>query len=187
MRRFDQNSSDVNLIKEIVEMIIYVVAVCLVAWLIITFVGQRTVVNGDSMKNTLHDQESLWVSKLSYHLHDPERFDIVIFPYEEDQQDVYFVKRIIGLPGETVRIDEDGNIYINGKILDEDYGLETIDTRHLGDAYEEIKIGENEYFVMGDNRNNSMDSRYIGNISRDELIGKAVFRMWPLSKLGKVE
>lgn len=183
----NQNSSDVSIIKEVVQMILYMAFICLIVWVINAFIGQRTVVNGDSMKNTLHDQESLWVSKISYKIHDPERFDIIVFPYEEDS--VFFIKRIIGLPGETVRIDEEGIIYIDGKPLDEDYGLETIDSRHIGRAIEEVKLGKDEYFVMGDNRNDSMDSRYeeVGNISREDIEGKAVLRMWPLSKFGFIK
>lgn len=180
-------SSDVNILKEIIEMILYMGFVCLIVWLTITFVGQRTVVNGDSMNDTLQDQDSLWISKISYTLHDPERFDIVVFPFQDDS--VLYIKRVIGLPGETVKIDENGTIYINGKPLEEDYGLEIIDERHIGMASEEIKLGKDEYFVMGDNRNNSKDSRFeeVGNIKRDELKGKAIFRIWPLSKFGPVK
>lgn len=183
----NQNSSDISIIKEVVQMILYMAFICLIVWVTITFIGQRTVVNGDSMEDTLHDQESLWVSKISYKLHEPKRFDVVVFPFEDDS--VYFIKRIIGMPGETVRIDEKGTIYIDGEPLEEDYGLETIDSRHIGRAIEEVKLGKNEYFVMGDNRNNSMDSRFeeVGNISRDHIEGKAILRMWPLSKIGFIK
>ena len=111
MKKNTTSSDEINIVKELVEMVLYMAFVCLVVWLCITFVGQRTVVNGDSMNDTLHDKDNLWVSKISYHLHDPERFDIVVFPYRDS--DVFYIKRVIGLPGETVRIDEEGNIYIN--------------------------------------------------------------------------
>ncbi len=187
MKKNTTSSDEINIVKELVEMVLYMAFVCLVVWLCITFVGQRTVVNGDSMNDTLHDKDNLWVSKISYHLHDPERFDIVVFPYRDS--DVFYIKRVIGLPGETVRIDEEGNIYINGEILEENYGLETIDSRHIGRAIEEVKLGKDEYFVMGDNRNNSKDSRFeeVGNIKRSEIDGKAVFRIWPLSKIGRIK
>ena len=94
------------------------------------------------------------------------------------------MKRIIGLPGETVQIDLEGNIYINGEILEEDYGLEPI--LFPGLAAEPITLGEDEYFVLGDNRNNSSDSRdaSVGNIHRDDIVGKAWVRIWPLNKIG---
>ncbi|MCM1179611.1 MAG: signal peptidase I [Clostridium sp.] len=181
---------EINLGKEIIGMVLYVAFVMLAVWLIITFVGQRTEVSGDSMNDTLQDTDNLWVSKISYYLHDPERFDIVVFPHsEEDGTPVYYIKRIIGMPGEKVRIDEDGNIYINDEILDEDYGKETIIPSMIGRASRNVVLGNDEYFVMGDNRNDSKDSRFaeVGNITRDDLEGKAVFRIWPLSKFGKVE
>lgn len=187
MGKNKKTTEEMSIAKEIIEMLLYMAFVCIFVWFVITFIGQRTVVNGDSMKNTLHDQDNLWVSKVSYHLHDPERFDIVVFPYRDSE--VYYIKRIIGLPGETVRIDEQGNIYINGEILEEHYGMETIDSRHIGRAIEEVKLGKDEYFVMGDNRNDSRDSRFeeVGNIKRSEIDGKAVFRIWPLSQFGKIE
>ena len=181
------SEKEINWVKEIVELIIYILFVFLAVWVIITFVGQRTEVSGDSMNDTLLDGDNLWVSKISYKLHDPERFDIVVFPYQDSS--VYYIKRIIGLPGERIRIDEDGNIYINEKILEEDYGKEIISPGMIGRASSAIKLGEDEYFVMGDNRNDSKDSRFeeVGNIKREQLEGKAVFRIWPFSEFGKIE
>ena len=178
---------EVNIVKELLGMVVYVAFVILVVWFIITFVGQRTEVSGSSMYDTLEDGDNLWINKLAYRFHDPERFDIVVFPYHNSS--VYYIKRIIGLPGETVRIEEDGTIYINDEPLEEDYGYETISPSMIGRAGEDIVLGEDEYFVMGDNRNDSKDSRFeeVGNIHRDELEGKAAFRIWPLSKFGKVE
>ncbi|MBQ5375559.1 MAG: signal peptidase I, partial [Lachnospiraceae bacterium] len=93
-------------------------------------------------------------------------------------------KRIIGLPGETVRIDTDGKIYVNEALLDENYGYETIEDP--GRAIETLVLGEDEYFVLGDNRNNSRDSRdpMVGNISRDRIVGKAFIRIYPFDKFG---
>lgn len=178
---------EVNVKREILEMVLYVIFVILIVWLITTFVGQRTVVDGSSMYDTLEDGDNLWVSKLSYLMGDPERFDIVIFPV--DDEGTYYIKRVIGLPGETVRIDQKGNIFINDKPLEESYGYETIIPEMLGRAEEGVTLGEDEYFVMGDNRNGSFDSREeeVGNIERERLVGKAVFRIWPFSKFGTVE
>lgn len=182
-----KKNSEVSILKEVIETLLYIVFVFVCVWFILTFVGQRTIVNGPSMENTLHDQESLWLSKASYKLHEPKRFDIVVFPSKKENVD--YIKRIIGLPGERVRIDERGNIFINDQKLQESFGKEVIDTRHIGRANEEVKLGKDEYFVMGDNRNNSLDSRYeeVGNIKLEEFKGKVVFRLWPIKKFGMIK
>ena len=125
------------------------------------------------------------MDKLSYRFHDPERFDIIVFPFQY-QANTYYIKRIIGLPGETVQIMEDVSIYINGEKLEESNGREVIQPETIGRAAEPIVLGEDEYFVMGDNRNNSSDSRtdIVGNIKREDIIGKAWLRIWPLSDFG---
>ena len=152
--------------------------------MIITFVGQRTIVNGRSMEGTLSDKDNLIVEKLSYRFSDPERFDIIVFPFKYEE-DTYYIKRIIGLPGETVYIDEEGVIYIDGTPLSENYGKEIIDKENRGRAEQPIVLGADEYFVLGDNRNHSADSRTyeVGNVKRSEIIGKAFIRIWPLNKL----
>ena len=149
----------------------------------ITFVGQRTSVSGSSMEPTLSNNDQLILDKISYRFSEPQRFDIIVFPFQYAEK-TFYVKRIIGLPGETVQIDLQGNIYINGQILNEDYGKETINFAGL--AVEPITLGDDEYFVMGDNRNNSSDSRdpSVGNIRRSNIIGKAWVRIWPLNKFG---
>jgi signal peptidase I len=172
-----------HVVKEIFSTIFYILLVLFGTWVLITFVGQRTSVSGSSMEPTLHHGDQLILDKLSYHFSEPERFDIIVFPFQYEEK-TYYVKRIIGLPGETVQIDLSGNIYINGEILEEDYGLEPINFPGL--AQEPITLGEDEYFVLGDNRNNSSDSRdpSVGNIKRDDIMGKAWVRIWPLNKFG---
>ena len=172
-----------HVVKEIFSTIFYILLVLFGTWVLITFVGQRTSVSGSSMEPTLHHGNQLILDKLSYHFSEPERFDIIVFPFQYEEK-TYYVKRIIGLPGETVQIDLSGNIYINGEILEEDYGLEPINFPGL--AQEPITLGEDEYFVLGDNRNNSSDSRdpSVGNIKRDDIMGKAWVRIWPLNKFG---
>lgn len=169
----------------VLSYVIWVGAVVLLAWFLITFVAQRTDVNGTSMVPTLEDGDQLICDKISYRFHDPERFDIIIFPYKY-QKNTYFIKRVIGLPGETVRIDYDGNVYINGEILDEKYGLEKM--TYPGIAEQEITLGDDEYFVLGDNRNVSEDSRYpdVGLIKREDIIGRAWLRIYPFSKFGLI-
>lgn len=168
--------------KDVLEIIFYISLVLLATFLIVTFVAQRTVVEGNSMSPTLKDGDNLIVSKITYKVKDPERFDIIVFPFKESK-DTNYIKRIIGLPGETVQIDHEGNIYIDQKKLEEDYGAAKI--KNPGIADEPIKLGEDEYFVLGDNRNDSKDSRFadVGNIKRSSIIGKAVFRLYPFNKM----
>lgn len=172
-----------NIMKEILSTSIYLLVVLCAAYLIITYVGQRTQVSGSSMETTLSDGDNLLVDKITYRFSEPKRFDIIVFPFQYDT-DTYYIKRIIGMPGETVQIDYDGNIYINGSLLEESYGREVI--QNPGRAAEPITLGEDEYFVMGDNRNNSSDSRdpSVGNIHRKDIIGRAWVRIWPFSKFG---
>ena len=174
--------------KEFLNTAIYLLCVLVAVWLVITFVGQRTEVEGASMENTLHNGDNLIVDKLSYRFHDPERFDIIVFPYQYEEN-TYYIKRIIGLPGETVQIMDDGSIYINGEKLEENYGMEVIKPETIGRAAEPIELGDDEYFVMGDNRNNSSDSRtdMVGNIKRENIIGKAWLRIWPVSDFGVLQ
>jgi signal peptidase I len=135
------------------------------------------------MEPTLSDGDNLIVDKLSYRFHDPQRFDIIVFPYQYGAN-TYYIKRIIGLPGETVQIDEQGNIYIDGEKLEESYGKEVI--QDPGIAAQEIHLADDEYFVMGDNRNDSADSRFVtvGNIKKDAIIGKAWVRIYPFQSIG---
>lgn len=177
-----------KVMKEFLNTAIYLLCVLGAVWLVITFVGQRTEVEGASMENTLHNGDNLIVDKLSYRFHDPERFDIIVFPFQF-QDNTYYIKRIIGLPGETVQIMDDGSIYINGEKLEENYGMEVIKPETIGRAAEPIELGDDEYFVMGDNRNNSSDSRtdMVGNIKRENIIGKAWLRIWPVSDFGVLQ
>ena len=171
-----------GLVREILSFLLYVAVVVGVTFLIIHFVGQRTYVSGSSMESTLSDGDNLIVDKLTYRFSDPKRYDIIVFPYQYED-DTYFIKRIIGLPGETIQV-TDGKIYINGQVLDESYGREVL--KSGGIAETPITLGEDEYFVMGDNRNDSMDSRdpSVGVLHKSELVGRAWVRIWPLSKFG---
>ncbi len=174
-----------KVMKEMISTLLYLLGVLCLTWLVITFVGQRTMVDGASMEPTLYNGDNLIVDKISYHFRDPKRFDIIVFPPRYDE-DVFYIKRIIGLPGETVQIDEAGNIYIDGEILEENYGKEIIMADHVGIAAEPVVLGKDEYFVMGDNRNNSTDSRFpgVGNVKRSEIVGRAWIRIWPFENIG---
>ncbi|MBR3683744.1 MAG: signal peptidase I [Lachnospiraceae bacterium] len=175
--------------KELLKTGLYLLIVLCVTFLIIEFVGQRTKVKGDSMNPTLSHGDNLIVDKITYRFSDPERFDIIVLEYKW-KKDTYYIKRIIGLPGETVYIDEDGKIFIKGageeefELLTESYGKEVI--RAAGRASQPVTLGEDEYFVLGDNRNDSTDSRSasVGNVHIDQIVGRAWLRIWPFSKIG---
>lgn len=176
-----------NILKEILSISLYLLIVVAISFLVIKFVVQRTEVIGSSMNTTLSDGDNLILDKISYRVHDPERFDIIVFPFRAPNDNRNYIKRIIGLPGETVQIDDNGTIYINGDVLSESYGLEVI--KNPGLASEKIILGAGEYFVLGDNRNNSEDSRFpdVGVVKREEIIGKAWLRIYPFNQIGFVD
>lgn len=167
-----------KLLKEVLSSSLYIFTVLLITFLIVKFVAIRTEVIGPSMQPTLYSNDNLITEKLSYRFGDPKRFDVIVFPFQY-AENTYYIKRIIGLPGETVQIDEEGNIYINGEVLEENYGKEVI--KNPGIASNPIYLGQNEYFVLGDNRNDSSDSRdaSVGNIYKKDIVGRAWLRFWP--------
>ena len=178
----DYEEKKPGILREILGFLVYVAVVTGITFLIITFVGQRTYVSGSSMENTLSHGDNLIVDKITYRFSDPKRYDIIVFPFRY-QEDVYYIKRIIGLPGETVQI-RDGEIYIDGEILYESYGREVM--KSAGLAAEPVTLGEEEYIVLGDNRNDRTYSRdpNVSLIHRDEIIGRAWIRIWPLDEIG---
>ncbi len=170
----------------LVKALVIIATVTAVIFIIARFLYMITAVDGFSMYPTLLNGEYVLVDNGAYSRKDPERFDIVVFEFTVSNTGNY-IKRIIGLPGETIRIDDNGVIYINGKVLDEEYGNEQI--LEPGRARSEIMLGEDEYFVLGDNRTHSEDSRYslVGNIHRDKFIGRAKIRVWPIEKYGYID
>ncbi len=195
-----------KMLYSIFKFLLYIVIILAGVYLLPTYVMQRTIVDGDSMNDTLQTEDNLLVNKFIYRFTNPERFDVVvfypngnthpdtffsfikrIFTLKKDSdrkaasEDDYYIKRIIGLPGETVEI-HDEKIYINGEILEEDYA--STPTGYAGDAEEPVVLGEDEYFVLGDNREGSRDSREIGPVKRENIDGKAVLRIYPFSKFG---
>ena len=168
-------------VKNIFSNVLYIAAVLLFSFLIVRYVGQRTEVIGSSMVPTLEDGNQLITDKITYRFREPERFEIVVFPHGPEKE--YYIKRIIGMPGETVNIDRDGTIYINGEVQEEDYGYGRIEPQERGS---EVVLSEDEYFVLGDNREVSLDSRYfeVGNIPRSIIIGRAWLRLYPFGEFG---
>ena len=184
-RHSKREEEERDILGELGGWLVYILLIIGLTYLIITFVGQRTMVSGSSMETTLQDGDNLIVDKISYRFRDPKRYDIIVFPYKYEE-DTYYIKRIIGLPGETVQV-IDGYMYINGKKLDEHYGAEVMEDP--GIAAEPIKLGDDEYFVLGDNRNHSSDSRVasVGVLTRDMLIGRAWVRIYPFNKIGVIK
>lgn len=159
-----------KVIKEVIPYVVIVVVVVLIRTFIITPVR----VDGDSMKNTLKNGDILLLYKLS----SINRFDIIVLDEEKDNEKI--IKRVIGMPGETVAIKK-GKIYINDKVIDDEYAYgETSD-------YNKVTLRDNEYFILGDNRLISKDSRYFGPIKENEIKGKIVFRLFPFTKIGMVQ
>ena len=165
---------------KLADRIARMVVVVAMLYLVLHFVGQRTVVKGISMEPALYGGDQIWVDKLSYYLHDPERFDIIVFRLDG----IFYIKRVIALPGERIWISRSGRIYIDDRLLEENYGITVI--IYAGIAAEELTLGEEEYFVLGDNRPESFDSRYeeVGVIESSQIVGKAVFRIFPLGTFG---
>lgn len=159
-----------KVIKELIPYILIIVAVVLIRTFIITPVK----VDGDSMKETLNNNDIL----LLYKLGSIKRFDIVVLDEAYDNEKI--IKRVIGMPGETVSIKND-KIYINGKIIDNSFAYGTTSD------VDKIELGEDEYFILGDNRLISKDSRYFGPVTKGEIIGKVVFRLFPFNKIGTVK
>ena len=158
-----------KIIKEILPYVLIIIAVILIRTFIITPVR----VDGASMDQTLEDGQILLLYKLS----NIDYGDIVVL--DEEKEGEIIIKRIIGMPKDTVSI-KDNTVYVNGEELEEDYAYgETSD-------YEEITLGDDEYFILGDNRPISKDSRYFGPVKEDEIIGKVIFRLWPFNKFGTI-
>jgi signal peptidase I len=165
--------------REIFEWVLTFVIAIALAMVIRTFLFEPIRVDGTSMVNTLQNNEFLFVTKLDYLIGDPSRFDIVICKYPDRTEN--FVKRLVGLPGDTVEI-KGGYLYLNGELKPEDY----IDNRP-NYAFGPITLAEGEYFVLGDNRSNSNDSHVIGAISRDMIVGHARAVIWPLGEIRNVD
>jgi signal peptidase I len=155
----------------------------LIAVILIVFIYQPVKVEGTSMMPTLTDQERIFINKFTYHLGlgDIERGDTVVFWFPLDPSKSY-IKRVIGIPGDIVRI-EAGQVYVNSRPLLEDYVPEDYRDRV---SWEPRRIPSNQYFVLGDHRNSSSDSRTWGFVNRDAIYGKAVFSYWPPEKMGRL-
>ena len=172
---FNRRKKDVNfpLLKEI-SWIIEIAIVLMMAFVLVYFIGMRTSVVGQSMSETLENGDQILVNRFMYKVIGPKANDVIVFLPNGNEKSHYYVKRVIGVPGDTVQI-KNGRIYVNGTEFTEKVDVASIEDAGL--AADAVTLGDDEYFVLGDNRNNSEDSRYanIGNIKREYIIGKAWF------------
>lgn len=152
------------------------------------FLFQPTEVNGKSMEPTFQTGDRIYIEKVSYRFSNPERGDIVVFKAPPTHDDLEFVKRIIAIPGDKLEI-KDGDIYVNDNKIEETYLYKDTDTFPMTFvlANNPLIIPEDKYFVMGDNRNHSSDSREWGLVDRSEIVGRAIFRWWPVNNMGVVK
>lgn len=167
---------DSRIIKDIFEMIVGGLAAVFLAFVIVYSIGMRTSVIGDSMEPALYNGQEILVNRVIYRLSTPKRGDVIVFLPNGNQNSHLYVKRVVGLPGETVQI-KDGSVYIDGVFLEESEEFDKM--IDAGIAENELNLAVDEFFVLGDNRNSSEDSRSgnIGAIKRENIIGKAWFRM----------
>ena len=163
----------ISILKWIGEIIIAV----LLAFLVIRFMGQTLTVRGESLEKTFYDGDVVLVNKLAYRIQEPKKYDMVVLRTDNNEENHYFIKRIVAVPGDTVLI-EDGVLKVNGEELSAFPAFSEI--KNPGLAAEEITLAEDEYFVMGDNCNNSEDSRVasVGNIKRENMIGKVQLKLY---------
>ncbi len=158
--------------------ILKIVLLALIIFLVANTTLASFVVGMSSMEPNLHDGQYLMVNKVAYLSHEPERGDVVVFYAPQSQGDIY-IKRVIAIPGDIVEI-MDGQVYINGEAIDEPYIMDPPNYS----TTDPIEVGENEYFVLGDNRNHSSDSYDWGMVPRENIIGKAWICYWPMSEWG---
>lgn len=180
-----QKKKKKSILVRIAQNVVFVILCLIIAYgiarLLTDYVIQPTKVDGISMEETLYSDDILLIDRLTYRFAKPNRGDIIVFPYSMDE---YYVKRIIGLPGEAIQI-IDGLVYIDGEPLKEPYIANA--TEDSGVAFEPVLLTQDQYFVMGDNRNHSTDSRsnYIGPIEKSDIIGKVMARIYPFSAIHK--
>ncbi|OKH54069.1 signal peptidase I [Calothrix sp. HK-06] len=186
-----QNSASAQVWRNVRENIFLVVIALILAFLIRTYIAEPRYIPSDSMVPTLHKGDRLVVEKVSYHFHPPHFGDIVVFtPPPELQRRGYpkdqaFIKRIIGQPGDSIQVTRN-RVYVNGTPLQEDYLKDNYIQQDPRQLFNQTQVPPNQLFVMGDNRNDSNDSRYWGFLPSKNVIGRAVFRFFPFNRTGLI-
>ncbi len=167
-------------VKTAIEWGTEIIVVCILAWMLVSFFGQRVSNAGDSMSPVLKNGDVVLINRIVYDARKPKRGEIIAFRPNGNENAHYCIKRVVGLPGETVQI-KDGKIYIDGKVQKKD--IYTSDLDFAGIAEKKLTLGETEYFVLGDNSAGSDDSRLadIGNVKREDIGGK----VWFVTNIGK--
>ena len=175
--------NNIKIVKEVLLWILQIALTILLAFTFVYFIGLRTSAVGQSMAETLYNGDNVLVNRFVYAVSNPKPNDIIVFKPNGNEKSHLYIKRVIGIPGDTVQIVK-GVVYVNGEVFDEAVSVSSIE--EAGIANEPITLEDDEYFVLGDNRNNSEDSRFanIGNVRKEYIIGKVWFRIVSWNEFG---